>query len=432
MKRVATLLSAITAVTALGAGAYAATNLRATDALVAATTTTVPVNPSTTIAAAAAPAVATDQADRLSSTITSVPASGQPRIELARPNNAICVATPAATPAEELNNLMTGVYGPLGDWLGADIGGSLQIGDSTQWVFFLGDSMYAPNDGITLPNQTAKWGHNSALVQDGHCYWIESTGGSDRSLVEAPAGNFYWPEDGYVRDGKLYLALIEGHTTGGGLFGFETFDTDLAVFNLPSLQNPTIIETGPWDNTALGYLDIFAADTNGTDRIVPVTSHDPAHPGVYLARISDESHPEASWEWWNGNAWETTTDNVADVAVRSEGDNPAIRPFQLNGKWVAMAWSWTAAGGITTRINTADEVTGTYTEVSRTPIAPLAGQTNAGIQYWHTLEGTYPAGDGLILGEFANSTGELPAPGSLLAYTRPTFFNVTAASVLPA
>jgi len=53
--------------------------------------------------------------------------------------------------------------------------------------------------------------------------------GTQGAVFSAPGSDWFWPMDGFVYNGTLYLALMQMHATGsGGAFGFAYSGAQLA------------------------------------------------------------------------------------------------------------------------------------------------------------------------------------------------------------
>lgn len=341
------------------------------------------------------------------------------------PADAVCVdpARAAADPVGVLQDLMAGRLGPLGWYGSSDIGGATNIGGPRQWIFALGDTLLGPNDGVTMPGGMT-WVNNAFLVQDDNCFWVEwggrAAGTAPTSLIQASAGTWYWTSDAYVVGDTMYQFVTQIRPTGGaGIFDFEVFDTDLAVIDLGhwDLEHATIIEHGPWEQLDADYLEgVFDVEANGGVVLGVVTHGRPDEYG--MVRLTDPADPLAPWQAWDGSGWGPLS-SMVPVSIRKPGDSSGVRPFEYRGTWYAMGWSWTLATGVTYWVERADAMTGPYEEISRSPITLLPGQSPETFQYWHTLEGRYTLGDGVVLMEWANH-GDF-SEGAPLRLIRPAF-----------
>lgn len=121
-------------------------------------------------------------------------------------------------------------------WLGADGAYSVALGNGTSlWIFadtFVG--------GATATSRTQPSGfiHNSIAIStcsSQSCsfqyYWTDMNSPNPGPVFSVPGSStdWFWPMDGFVYSGTLYLALMQMHSTGsGGAFGFAYSGAQLA------------------------------------------------------------------------------------------------------------------------------------------------------------------------------------------------------------
>jgi hypothetical protein len=121
-------------------------------------------------------------------------------------------------------------------WLGADGAYSVPLGNgSSLWIFadtFVG--------GATATSRTESNGfiHNSIAIStcsSQSCsyqyYWTGMNTSNPGPVFSVPGSStdWFWPMDGFVYNGTLYLALMQMHSTGsGGAFGFAYSGVQLA------------------------------------------------------------------------------------------------------------------------------------------------------------------------------------------------------------
>lgn len=118
-------------------------------------------------------------------------------------------------------------------WLGADGAYSVPLGGSKSlWIF--GDTFIGPASA-TKRTQATGFIRNSIAISD--CTgqtcsfqydWSGMGGPTPASMFTAPGTDWFWPMDGFVHNGVLYLALMQMHATGGGAFGFAYSGAQLA------------------------------------------------------------------------------------------------------------------------------------------------------------------------------------------------------------
>jgi hypothetical protein len=111
-------------------------------------------------------------------------------------------------------------------WLGADSAYSIPLGGGRDlWLF--GDT-YAGSRKAKTRQQRTGMPRNSvgiARCTSGRCslhyYWQRMYTKTPTSFFDTRTSDWYWPLDGFVWNGKLYIALMQMHAQGSGAFGFD-------------------------------------------------------------------------------------------------------------------------------------------------------------------------------------------------------------------
>lgn len=121
--------------------------------------------------------------------------------------------------------------------------------------------------------------------------------------------DWYWPGTGQVHDGKFQMLLSHVKKTGSGSWDFLHVSTDLAIFDLPSMQlNHIVKDKDLLSNYSAGsmkapdgYTYMYATE-NGF-----LTSF------MYVARAAGHDL-NGTWEYYGENGWSTTPEkyNVCD------------------------------------------------------------------------------------------------------------------------
>jgi hypothetical protein len=114
-------------------------------------------------------------------------------------------------------------------WLGADAAYSVPLDPfSTVWLF--GDTFVGKH------RKPETMIHNSIAIRKctGGCqvtyWWSGMHKGKQDSFFRTAESDYYWPLDGFLYQGKLYLFLEQMHATGdGGAFGFDYTSVKLAT-----------------------------------------------------------------------------------------------------------------------------------------------------------------------------------------------------------
>jgi hypothetical protein len=134
-------------------------------------------------------------------------------------------------------------------WLGGDGAYSVDLGNgSSLWIF--GDTFVGPSSATSRAQETG-FIHNSIATSS--CsgqtcsfqyYWNGMNSSSPGPVFSVPGSStdWFWPMDGFVYNGTLYLALMQMHATGtGGAFGFAYSRAQLAAvtnYTAPPVQSP--------------------------------------------------------------------------------------------------------------------------------------------------------------------------------------------------
>jgi hypothetical protein len=123
-------------------------------------------------------------------------------------------------------------------WLGADGAYSVPLGNgSSLWIF--ADTFVGPSSA-TSRTQSNGFIHNSIAIStcstqscSFQYYWNGMNTSSQGPVFSVPGSttDWFWPMDGFVYNGTLYLALMQMHATGGGAFGFAYSGVQLASIN---------------------------------------------------------------------------------------------------------------------------------------------------------------------------------------------------------
>lgn len=121
-------------------------------------------------------------------------------------------------------------------WLGADGAYSVPLGNgSILWIF--ADTFVGPATA-TSRTQSSGFIHNSIAIStcsgqscSYQYYWAGINTSNPGPVFSVPGSStdWFWPMDGFVYNGTLYLALMQMHATGsGGAFGFAYSGAQLA------------------------------------------------------------------------------------------------------------------------------------------------------------------------------------------------------------
>lgn len=119
-------------------------------------------------------------------------------------------------------------------WLGGDSAYSIPLdAQHSVWLFgdaFVGDPSQATRPGSHMVANTIAISTCRDGAFDIHYYWGTGKSGAPRAFFDSAASaHRYWPMDGFVYGGSLYVALYQVATKPeGGPFGFEMHGVKLA------------------------------------------------------------------------------------------------------------------------------------------------------------------------------------------------------------
>ena len=140
-------------------------------------------------------------------------------------------------------------------WMGGDGIQSIPLSSGrTLWLF--GDS-FVRHDG-TVSRRGSKMVHNVASISEctggkwsvSHYWTGKMTDTPDAFFVPKNSNaDEYWPGDGVVHNGVLYIFLVKIKKTNGGIFGFSVIGIDIARVSNPQ-DDPS-----KWDVTFIPFMD---------------------------------------------------------------------------------------------------------------------------------------------------------------------------------
>ena len=301
--------------------------------------------------------------------------------------------------ATYFNNLFN-LFG--GGWTGGDGAYSIPLPDGRLlWTF--GDTFLGTvNEDYTRNGPLI---NNTFVIQDGD--QLTTLYGGTEENPEAyvrPLDNpnhWYWPADGIVLDGKLYMFMSRIRSTGEiGIFSFEQVGTDLTVFSLPGLEMIGQYQVARTDQYLMGvnlYREenfVYVYGTRSTFR-----------KNAVLARF-DTSNP-LDIRYWDGEGWSDTF--VPDVYLKKgNGENLRVSNqltvFKQGDDYRLLVQDDFAGSEI--RVYTSDSPTGPWFSPQIVYETPETGLDNGNL--W-----TYNA--------YAHPHIEHPEKGILVTYSVNTF-----------
>jgi hypothetical protein len=155
---------------------------------------------------------------------------------------AINSSVPSSTgPAFSSTSAMNMNFPYQAGWLGADSAYSIPLGGGRDlWLF--GDTFVGNRSAATRRHRTGMPRNSVGIARckSGHCsmryYWAGMYTPTPRSFFDTGTADWYWPMDGFVWKGKLYLALMQMHAQGSGAFGFAF--SGVALVTIPNYTAP--------------------------------------------------------------------------------------------------------------------------------------------------------------------------------------------------
>ncbi len=256
-------------------------------------------------------------------------------------------------------------------WLGADSAYSIPLGEGKS-VWLLGDTFVgAPN--ATSRQHATGFIHNSIAItsctgQDCsfHYYWAGMNTPKPAAVFSVPgsSSDWFWPMDGFVYHGTLYIALMQMHAQGTGAFGFAYSGAQLAsVSNYlakPSQWSIRYQKLSTGENAVPGASIVVDAGPDGNPdpanphgadyayffTVVPKANSSPfmALLRLPLSQLNSAARPgNASWEYLkSGSKWsrwsDTATSLPGDAAavINPGATEMTVRYHASTKQWIAV------------------------------------------------------------------------------------------------
>ncbi|HZZ39299.1 MAG TPA: hypothetical protein VFE06_09215 [Acidobacteriaceae bacterium] len=249
-------------------------------------------------------------------------------------------------------------------WLGADGAYSVPLGNRRS-LWFFDDSFIGAADQ-TSRLQPTRFIHNSIGISNCNAactfqyFWSGMSTGTPGAVFIAPGSDWFWPMDGFVYKGKLYVALMQMHAAGSGAFGFAYSGAQLATvsnYTAPPPQWSITYQPLNTGGTAVPGVSIVVqqgpggnpdpADPQGANYAYFFTAAG-SPPCLALLRIplADLDHlarpGNSDWQYRStSGAWETWP----DTATTLPGNNaPVINPgaTEMTVRWHNTTRQWLA------------------------------------------------------------------------------------------
>lgn len=251
-------------------------------------------------------------------------------------------------------------------WLGADAAYSVSLGNGKSlWLF--GDT-FVGAPGTTSRKQPTAFIRNSVGISacsgmrcSFRYYWRGQNTAKPGEIFAAPGKDWFWPMDGFIYKGTLYVALMQMHADGSGAFGFAFSGSQLA-----SVKN----YTDPPSQWTVRYQPLNTGDSAvpGVSIVVdqgPGGNPDPANPNgadfayfftyvqtpqhlallrIPLADLDALARPGASawqyrnrsggWEAWPRNATALPSDHA--TVMQPGATEMTVRYHASTKQWIAV------------------------------------------------------------------------------------------------
>lgn len=146
--------------------------------------------------------------------------------------------------------------------------------------------------------------------------WIKYAGAADDQ-------DWYWPGASQVHGSQLQMMLSHVTKTGSGTWDFSSVSTDIAIFDLPSMQLNHIVQ----NKDVLANYSAGALDAPDGYTYMYATENGFLTAYMYVARVAGHDLT-GQWEYYTGTDWSTTP---TKYNVCSDITQPNV--FYRNGKY---------------------------------------------------------------------------------------------------
>lgn len=184
------------------------------------------------------------------------------------------------------------------EWTGGDATYSIDLKDGRRlWLF--GDTFIGQvNPDRSRPSTNLI--RNSMVLQRNNQFTTIQGGTSSRPkpfLTPVEKDWWYWPGDGLVKDGKVYVFMQGFTSTASGSFGFKRTSIDLATLNYNTLEVENVNRL--FSNAEIAW-GTALVDDNDYIYIYGVKSLQ-SNKEMYVARVKGSLGSE--WEYYSNDKW---------------------------------------------------------------------------------------------------------------------------------
>jgi hypothetical protein len=202
-------------------------------------------------------------------------------------------------------------------WTGGDGAQSIVLSkDRTLWLFadtWIGKIEDGKRTGSRMVNNTFAWQSLKDRDEPLRFFWAKTDKGTDAILKPTQKDTWYWPGDGGVVDGKLYIfcKLIRRQEKGPPGFQFDWFHNEFLQIANP-LDEPTAWKVERYrfsddaDQPRLGVAALLEADYLYAYGLFPASQSKPFNNPLGIARIAKKhlaKMDRGDWEYWCEGAW---------------------------------------------------------------------------------------------------------------------------------
>jgi hypothetical protein len=238
-------------------------------------------------------------------------------------------------------------------WTGSDGAYSIQLSkERTLWLFgdtFIGKIENGRRVKTRMVNNTAAWQALRDPKAPLRFFWGEADGQPAALLKPEQDKVWYWPGDGVMLDGKLYLfcSLVRYRKEGAPGFQFDWFGMDLLRIDNP-LDEPTHWKIDrrpvPYDDQPLrlGMACVHDDDWMYAYGLFPIKETKAFHAPMGVARIRSDRFKALdmdAWEFWrqgdDGPRW-TSKPGPAAAVFEDGGTNISISKVPGVEGWLAL------------------------------------------------------------------------------------------------
>ncbi|MEZ4946434.1 MAG: DUF5005 domain-containing protein [Cyclobacteriaceae bacterium] len=185
-------------------------------------------------------------------------------------------------------------------WTGGDATYSVDLKNGkTLWMF--GDT-FIDQVSEDRSRPSFKLINNSLVLQDGltlHTFHGGTAVQPKAFAIPPETSDWYWPGDGTIANGKLYLFMHGFGTGGGGAWDFFRTSVDLLTINPETMAIESNVRL--FDDPVISWGANIMEDTDYT-YVYGVLSNSSGK-SLYVARTNEDL--SVAWEYFDGNTWST-------------------------------------------------------------------------------------------------------------------------------